>query len=54
MSRTSPEDWARKVADAIESDRAVLNPRGNERIAKLLSRGPALLLDLVTRGFDRR
>jgi short-subunit dehydrogenase len=54
MSRTSPEDWAKKVVDAIESDKAVLNPGGNERIAKLASRGPAFLLDLVSRGFDRR
>jgi short-subunit dehydrogenase len=54
MSRTSPEDWAKKVADAIASDKAVLNPGGNERIAKLASRGPAFLLDLVSRGFDRR
>ncbi|MFL5847001.1 MAG: SDR family NAD(P)-dependent oxidoreductase [Solirubrobacteraceae bacterium] len=54
MSRTSPEDWAAKVADAIEGDKAVLNPGGSERLAKLASRGPGLLLDLVTRGFDRR
>jgi short-subunit dehydrogenase len=54
MRRTAPEDWARKVADAIESDRAVLNPGGSERLAKLASRGPAVLLDLVSRGFERR
>lgn len=54
MSRTSPEDWAKKVVGAIESDKAVLNPGGSERFAKLASRGPALLLDLVSRNFDRR
>lgn len=54
MSRTSPEDWAKKVAGAIESDRSVLNPGGSERLAKLASRGPGLLLDLVSRSFDRR
>jgi len=54
MSRTSPEDWAEKVVGAIESDKAVLNPGGSERLAKLASRGPALLLDLVSRSFDRR
>lgn len=54
MSRTSPEDWAEKVVGAIESDKAVLNPGGSERFAKLASRGPALLLDLVSRSFDRR
>jgi short-subunit dehydrogenase len=54
MRRITPEQWAKKTADAIESGRAVLNPGGNERIAKLASRGPGLLLDLVTRRFERR
>jgi short-subunit dehydrogenase len=54
MSRTAPEDWAKKVVDAIAADKAVLNPGGSERLAKLASRGPGLLLDLVSRGFDRR
>jgi short-subunit dehydrogenase len=54
MSRTPPEEWARKVVDAIEADKSVLNPGGSERLAKLASRGPGLLLDLVSRGFDRR
>ena len=54
MSRRSPEDWAAKVADAIASGQAVLNPGGSERFAKLASRGPGLLLDLVSRGFERR
>lgn len=53
MKRIAPEAWARKVADAIEADRAVLNPGGKERLAKLASRGPSLLLDLISRGFDR-
>ena len=54
MRRVSPEDWAEKVAKAIESDKSVLDPGGSERLAKLASRGPGLLLDLVSRGFDRR
>jgi short-subunit dehydrogenase len=53
MKRVSPEQWAAKVADAIEADKSVLNPGGNERVAKLLSRGPGLLLDVVSRRFDR-
>jgi NAD(P)-dependent dehydrogenase (short-subunit alcohol dehydrogenase family) len=53
MKRMPPEDWARKVADAIEQDRSVLDPGGKERLAKLASRGPGLLLDLVSRGFSR-
>ena len=54
MSRMAPERWAEKVAGAIESDAGVLNPGGSERFAKLASRGPGLLLDLVSRSFDRR
>ena len=46
-----PEDWAEKVADAIESDDDELNPGGAERLAKLL---PKALLDLAAnRGFSR-
>ena len=54
MRRVTPEEWAGKVADAIESGKAVLNPGGSERLAKLASRGPGILLDLVTRGFSRQ
>lgn len=53
MRRISPERWAAKVADAIERDRSVLDPTGAERLAKLASRGPGLLLDLATRRFER-
>ena len=46
-----PEDWAQKVADAVNSDREELNPGGAERLAKLL---PKALLDLGShRAFDR-
>lgn len=54
MRRVAPADWAGRVAGAIESDKGVLDPGGSERLAKLASRGPGLLLDLVARGFDRR
>jgi hypothetical protein len=53
MKRMAPEAWAKKVADAIEKDKSVLDPGGKERLAKLASRGPGLLLDLVSRGFSR-
>jgi len=42
-----PEDWAEKVADAIERDKDELGPGGPESVAKLMSRGPAKLLDVV-------
>ena len=49
-----PEEWAEKVAAAIESDDHVLGPGGRTALAKLASRGPAFLLDAVTdRAFDR-
>ena len=46
-----PEDWARKVADAIEADDEELKPGGGEWLAKL---APKRLLDAAARrGFDR-
>jgi short-subunit dehydrogenase len=44
-----PEDWAAKAVDAIEADKDELAPGGPERAAKLLSRGPGKLLDVVAR-----
>lgn len=49
-----PEEWAKKIVDAIESDDELLNPTGAERLAKLASRGPGQVLDSVLgRVFDR-
>jgi len=46
-----PDDWAEKVADAIESDDDELNPGGAEGLAKLM---PKALLDLGSkRSFSR-
>jgi len=46
-----PEDWAKKVADAIENDENQLNPGGGEWLAKL---APKRLLDAAAkRGFSR-
>ena len=42
-----PEEWASKVVAAIESDEDVVGPGGPEAIAKLASRGPGALMDLV-------
>jgi uncharacterized protein len=50
----SPEDWAEKVVKAIRDDDHVLGPGGRTAIAKLASRGPATLLDLISdRMFSR-
>jgi short-subunit dehydrogenase len=43
------EEWAAKVVQAIRSDDHVLGPGGRMAFAKLASRGPALLLDAVSR-----
>jgi uncharacterized protein len=49
-----PREWAARIVAAIESDDAMLNPTGAERLAKLASRGPAGLLDkALARAFDR-
>jgi short-subunit dehydrogenase len=48
-------EWAGKVVTAIRSDDAVLGPGGRLALAKLASRGPAWLLDVVSdRIFTRR
>jgi len=41
-------EWAQKVIAAIREDRTVLGPGGKTALAKLASRGPALLLDRVS------
>ena len=49
-----PGEWAAKVVEAIRSDDHVLGPGGRTAIAKLASRGPSALLDLISdRMFSR-
>ena len=49
-----PEEWAEKVVRAIESDDHVLGPGGRLALAKLASRGPAVLVDAISeRMFSR-
>jgi len=49
-----PEEWAAKTVRAIERDDHVLGPGGRLALAKLASRGPAALLDIVaSRAFSR-
>ena len=49
-----PDEWAAKVVKAIRDDDAILGPGGRLALAKLASRGPALLLDAVSaRIFER-
>lgn len=54
LAGIEPREWAARIVEAIESDDALLNPTGAERLAKLASRGPAGLLDkALSRAFDR-
>jgi uncharacterized protein len=51
----APDEWARRIADAIEGDRRVLQPPGKSRLGKALAGAPAFLLDAVSaKGFQRR
>lgn len=53
-TRLQPEEWATRIVKAIESDSRVLSPGGKTGLAKLASRGPALVLDgLSARMFTR-
>jgi short-subunit dehydrogenase len=50
----APEEWADKVVQAIRSDARELGPGGRTALAKLASRGPAVVLDTVLgRAFKR-
>jgi short-subunit dehydrogenase len=50
----TPEEWAAKAVRAIERGDHVLGPGGRLALAKLASRGPAALLDIVaSRSFSR-
>ena len=48
-TKVAPDEWADRVVGAIEDDDHVLGPGGRTAIAKLFSRGPAFLLDTVSR-----
>lgn len=53
-SSVEPAEWAERVVGAIESGAHVLRPGGRLEVARLASRGPAFLLDAITRrGFSR-
>ncbi|MBA2630567.1 MAG: SDR family NAD(P)-dependent oxidoreductase [Thermoleophilaceae bacterium] len=44
-----PEEWAERVRKAIENDDHVLGPGGRLALAKLASRGPASLVDALSK-----
>ena len=53
--KLAPGEWAERIVRSIEADDNVLGPGGRTALAKLASRGPAVLLDaLSARMFTRR
>lgn len=54
-TRVTADEWAARIVRAIEADDHVLGPGGRTALAKLASRGPAVVLDAVSaRMFSRR
>ena len=54
-SRVEPAAWAAKIVGAIEAGDRILGPGGRTALAKLASRGPAVVLDQAARRmFSRR
>ena len=52
--KQDPDEWANKVLEAIRDDRTILGPGGKVALAKLASRGPGFLVDLISdRMFSR-
>ncbi len=50
-----PSQWAAKAVAAIESDASLVRPPGRLEVARLASRGPASLIDAITRrSFSRQ
>jgi hypothetical protein len=53
--KVEPGEWAEKVLGAVEDDKHIVGPGGRLSVAKLASRGPALLLDQISgRMFSRQ
>ncbi len=52
--RQTPGEWAAKVVEAIEDDKTILGPGGKTAIAKLASRGPGFLVDVISRSMFSR
>ena len=54
-SRVEPAAWAAKIVGAVEAGDRILGPGGRTALAKLASRGPAVVLDQAARRtFSRR
>jgi short-subunit dehydrogenase len=53
--KVEPEAWAQKVLAAVEKDKPIVGPGGRLSVAKLASRGPAVLVDAISdRMFSRQ
>lgn len=54
LGKISATDWAKKVVEAIESDKTVLSPDGSTGVLKVISRGPPALVDAISRKMFKR
>lgn len=54
LNKIKPQEWAKKIIRAIESDKVILSPNGTEGLLKIIAKGPYLLMDLVSRRMFRR
>ena len=54
LKKISPEKWAKKVVHAIESNKNILSPSGSTELLKIISHGPPLLVDLMSRKMFKR
>lgn len=54
LKRMPPEAWAKKVVGAIKNDKKVLSPPGRTGVLKVLSHGPPLLVDSISRNLFKK
>jgi 3-oxoacyl-[acyl-carrier protein] reductase len=49
LQKIPAKTWAKKVVSAIETDKKMLSPSGTTEILKIISHGPPLLVDILSR-----
>jgi short-subunit dehydrogenase len=54
LKKISAEKWAKKIVQAIENDKKILSPTGSTELLKIISHGPPILVDLVSRRLFRK
>lgn len=49
LKKIAPSAWAKKVVKAIETDKKMLSPTGGTELLKIISHGPPVLVDVISR-----